>query len=231
MVNTTTARVAEMEMPSEAVSRYLEAIYYIDAEGDVVRASRLAEWLGVSQATVAAALRRMVENRLVAISPGKEITLTAGGREIAAELVRRHRIAERWLTDVLGFDWLTADEEAARLEHALSGEVADRLYEMIGRPRTCPHGNPIPGAEPVPGDERSLMTLAPGETSRVRRVSEVAEHEVPDLLQFLGEQGFRLGVEVTAVEVSRGAGTMTVRVGDQDVAMSLDTAHKIWIDA
>ena len=120
-----------MEMPSEAVSRYLEAIYYIDAEGDPVRASRLADWLGVSQATVAAALRRMTENELINVSPQKEISLTSGGREIASEIVRRHRIAERWLTDVLGFDWLTADEEASRIEHALSGQVADRLAERI----------------------------------------------------------------------------------------------------
>ncbi|MCK9495686.1 MAG: metal-dependent transcriptional regulator [Dehalococcoidia bacterium] len=218
------------EMPSEAVSRYLEAIYYIDAEGDSVRASRLADWLGVSQATVAAALRRMTENELINISAQKEISLTSGGREIAAEIVRRHRIAERWLTDVLGFDWLTADEEASRLEHALSGQVADRLHEMIGRPRTCPHGNPIPGSEPVPGSERPLVGLKSGEKSRVRRISEVAEHEVPDLLRFLGNHGFRLGVEVEAVELSRGAGTFTVRVGDVDVAMSVDVARKIWID-
>lgn len=218
------------EMPSEAVSRYLEAVYYINAEGDPVRASRLAEWLGVSQATVAAALRRMTENDLVDISAQKEITLTSSGREIATEIVRRHRIAERWLTDVLGFDWLTADEEAARIEHALSGQVADRLHDLIGRPRTCPHGNPIPGAEPVPGAERSLVTLKAGEKSRVRRISEVAEHEVPDLLRFLGNHGFRLGVEVEAVELSRGAGTFTVRVGTEDVAMSVEVARKIWVD-
>ncbi len=222
--------LTEIEMPSEAVSRYLEAIYYIDAEGDPVRASRLADWLSVSQATVAAALKRMTDADLIAVSAAKEISLTPQGREIAAEIVRRHRIAERWLTDVLGFDWLKADEEASRIEHALSGEVADRLYEMIGRPRTCPHGNPIPGAEAVPGRERSLVTLPSGEASRVRRISEVAEHEVPDLLQFLGDHGFRLGVEVRVVDVSRGAGTLTVRVGDQDVAMSLEVARKIWID-
>jgi DtxR family Mn-dependent transcriptional regulator len=220
-----------MEMPSEAVSRYLEAVYYIDAEGDAVRAARLAEWLSVSQATVAAALKRMVDAGLIEVSVSKEITLTEYGRAIAAEIDRRHRIAERWLTDVLGFDWLPADAEASRIEHALSREVADRLYEMIGRPRTCPHGNPIPGAEPVPGTERALVTLQAGETSRVRRISEVAEHEVPDLLQFLGDNGFRLGVEVESVELSRGAGTFTVRVGDKDVAMSVDVARKIWVDA
>jgi len=222
--------VQTLDMPSEAVSRYLEAIYYIHAEGDVVRAARLAEWLGVSQATVAAAIRRMSEQDLINISAQKELSLTSYGREIASEIVRRHRIAERWLTDVLGFDWLTADEEASQLEHALSAKVADRLHEMIGRPRTCPHGNPIPGADPMPGSERSLVSLAPGERSRVRRISEVAEHEVPDLLQFLGNHGFRLGIEVEALGLSRGAGTFSVRVGDEEVAMSVEVAGKIWVD-
>jgi len=225
------ANSTQMEMPSEAVSRYLEAIYYIDAEGDTVRASRLADWISVSQATVAAALRRMTENDLITVSASKQIQLTPHGRKIAAEIVRKHRIAERWLTDVLGFDWLKADEEASRIEHAFSEDVADRLYELIGKPRTCPHGNPIPGAEPVPGKERALMTLTPGTKSRVRRISEVAEHEVPDLLSFLAAEGFRLGGEVEAVGLSRGAGTFTVKVGDREVAMSLDVAKKIWIDA
>lgn len=222
---------APSQMPSEAVSRYLEAIYYIDGEGENVRASRLADWLDVSQATVAAALRRMTEQGLIDVSAAKQITLTPHGRAIAAEIVRRHRIAERWLTDVLKFDWLKADEEASHIEHAFSKEVADRLYEHIGRPQTCPHGNPIPGAEPVPGSERSLVTLEVGEVSRVRRISEVAEHEAPDLLSFLGDHGFRIGVQVEAVRTSRGGGTFTVGISGREVAMSVDVARKIWIDA
>lgn len=217
--------------PTETISRYLEAIFYIDAEGEAVRASRLAEWLSVSQATVAAGVRRMVSQGLISLSPQKEITLTPLGYEHAAQVVRRHRIAERWLTDVLGFDWLKADEEASRLEHGISKDVADRLHELIGRPRTCPHGNPIPGADPVPGDERSLATLAPGEQSRIRRISEVAEHETPELLSFLARHGLHIGKEVEAVEMSRGAGTLTVRVDGAETPMALDVARKIWIDA
>jgi DtxR family transcriptional regulator, Mn-dependent transcriptional regulator len=218
------------ESPTETIGRYLEAIFYIDAEGETVRASRLADWLGVSQATVAAGVRRMVKQGLISLSPQKEITLTATGRDHAAQIVRRHRIAERWLTDVLGFDWLKADEEASRLEHGISTDVADRLHELIGRPRTCPHGNPIPGADPVPGKERALATLAPGERSRIRRISEVAEHETPELLSFLARHGIRIGKDVETVEVSRGAGTVTVRVDGTETPMSLEVAGKIWID-
>jgi DtxR family Mn-dependent transcriptional regulator len=214
---------------SQTVNRYLESIFYMEAEGESVRASRLAEWLGVAQPTVGATLQRMVRDGLVQISPAKVVTLSPQGRKLAAAVVRRHRIAERWLTDVLGLDWLQADEEAGRLEHALSDEVSERLYRHIGEPLTCPHGNPIPGAPVAPGEERALRELGAGETARVRRVSEVAEHEAPELLTFLASSGLGLGAEVTCTEINRGAGTQTVEVGGRPVAMALEVAGKIWV--
>lgn len=217
--------------PSATAERYLEAVFYIEGEGEAVHASRLAEWLGVSQPTVGAMLRRMAADDLVQTSASKVVTLTARGQAIASRIVRRHRIAERWLTDVLGLDWAAADDEASRLEHALSDDVAERIFEQIGRPESCPHGNPIPGVNAPRGPERPLASLAPGERSKVRRISEVAEHEAPDLLRFLGQQGFHIGIEVEASGVSRGAGTFTARVNGNDVAMSLDVAGKVWIDA
>ena len=226
----TTARDPEGP-PSATVERYLEAIFYIEVEGEEVHASRLAEWLGVSQPTAGATLRRMASEGLVQASAAKVVSLTDRGRALARAIVRRHRIAERWLTDVLGLDWATADEEASRLEHALSEAVTERLYVLIGRPTTCPHGNPIPGARAERHRERPLSGLAPAEPSRVRRISEVAEHEAPDLLRFLGAHGFHVGVEVEAVAVSRGAGTFTARVGGRDVSMSLEVAGRVWIDA
>jgi DtxR family Mn-dependent transcriptional regulator len=215
---------------SQTISRYLEAIFYIDAEGEHVKAARLADWLGVSQPTAGATLQRMVRDGLVQISASKDVSLTTRGRKAAASVVRRHRVAERWLTDVIGLDWLTADEEAGRLEHALSDRVTDRLYRLLGEPRTCPHGNPIPGARGDGKAERALRDLPPGTQSRVRRVSEVAEHETPQLLNFLESSGLRLGVAVTSREVNAGAGTLTVEVNGRPVAMSLEVAGKIWVE-
>lgn len=219
---------------SVTVGRYLEAIFYIEAEGEVVRASRLADWLGVAQPTASATLQRMIRENLIEVSAAKAVTLTKAGRREAASIVRRHRIAERWLTDYVGLDWAQADEEASKLEHALSDAVADRLLELIGRPDTCPHGNPIPGVDAPRFPERALSTLPPGETSHVQRISEVAEHEAPELLRFLGEHGFRMGVPVTTVDASRAAGTVTVRVGDgpgSDVTLSFEVAGRIWLRA
>ncbi|HEV1998066.1 MAG TPA: metal-dependent transcriptional regulator [Candidatus Dormibacteraeota bacterium] len=216
---------------SQTISRYLESIYYIAAEGELVRAARLAEWLGISQPTAGATLRRMVRDDLVQITPGKEVRLTSRGQQTAERIVRRHRVAERWLTDVLGLDWVDADEEAGKLEHALSDDVAERLYQHIGRPTTCPHGNPIPGSGAPEGPpERALRDLPAGAKSMVRRVSEVAEHDAPQLLRFLGDSGLHLGAQVVAAERNPGAGTVTVDVGGNMVAMSLDVAGKIWVD-
>lgn len=215
---------------SQTVNRYLEAIFYIAAEGERVRAARLAEWLGVSQPTAGATLQRMVRDGLVQISSGKEVSLTTRGQKVALGVVRRHRIAERWLTDVLGLDWLRADEEAGRLEHALSDDVAERLYRLIGEPSTCPHGNPIPGARLERKAQRPLRDLRAGERSHVRRVSEVAEHEAPELLRFLSENSLVLGARVRCIEVVAGAGIQKIEVDGRQVPLSLDVAGKIWVD-
>src|ERR1700687_2314669 len=125
--------------PSEVVSHYLEAIYYIWAEGEPVKSARLADWLSVSRPTVTVALRRMTRDGMVRFNARKDIELTAKGRRMAEAIVRRHRVMERWLTDALGFDWVTADAEAARLEHAVSEVAGKRLYNSLGRRVTTPH--------------------------------------------------------------------------------------------
>ena len=211
------------------VSHYLEAIYYIWNEGEPVRSARLADWLSVSRPTVTVAVRRMSRDGLVRLDARKEIELTARGRRMAEAIVRRHRIMERWLTDGLGLDWVTADEEAARLEHAVSDVVERRLYEVLGRPATCPHGNPIPGySEAAPGEVR-LTNLAAGARASVTRVSEVAEREVPLLLAYLHERKLVPGQEIAVVEVDGVGRTVRIKAGSRQVTLSNDTAAKVWV--
>src|SRR2546430_6592308 len=150
--------------PSEVIAHYLEAIYYIRAEGEPVRSARLADWLSVSRPTVTVALRRMTRDGMVRLNARKEIELTARGETAAAAIVRRHRIVERWLTDVLGLDWVTADAAAERLEHAVSEGVEETLYRALGRPPSCPPGNPIPGSFAMPANELRLSPPEPTET-------------------------------------------------------------------
>jgi DtxR family Mn-dependent transcriptional regulator len=211
------------------VAHYLEAIYYMWSEGEPLRSARLADWLGVSRPTVTVALRRMAGYGMVRMNRRKEIELTASGRRAAEAIVRRHRIMERWLTDGLGLDWVTADEEAARLEHAVSETVERRLYEVLGRPTTCPHGNPIPGYSKAVPREVRLASLEFGTHASVSRVSEVAEREAPTLLTYLHERGLTPGREITVIEVDGVARTIRVRSGKRSVTLSHDTAAKLWV--
>jgi DtxR family Mn-dependent transcriptional regulator len=214
--------------PTEVASRYLETIYYIDTEGEVVRSARLADWLGVTRPTVAAALRRMERDGLVSLGSRKEIALTERGRTLAEAIVRRHRIMERWLTDQLGLDWIAADEEAARLEHAVSDRVEQRIYESLGRPTSCPHGNPIPGYAELDPAEVRLSDLGQGE-ALLSRVSEVAEREAPALLGYLNERGLLPGVALRVVEADRVGGMLRLELGDREVALSRETASRVWV--
>jgi DtxR family Mn-dependent transcriptional regulator len=211
------------------VAHYLEAIYYMWSEGEPLRSARLADWLGVSRPTVTVAVRRMAGYGMVRMNKRKEIELTAAGRRAAEAIVRRHRIMERWLTDGLGLDWVTADGEAARLEHAVSEIVERRLYEVLGRPTTCPHGNPIPGYSKALPREVRLSTLGSGSHAAVSRVSEVAEREAPTLLTYLHERGLTPGRDIAVVEVDGVARTIRIRAGKRSVTLSHDTAAKLWV--
>lgn len=232
MTKPTSTQQSPQESVSNSISKYLEAIFYMNAEGETVRASRLAEWLGVSRPTVASALKRMEKSGLCTTNATKQILLTPNGKSHADSIVRRHRIAERWLVDILKFDWLLADEEASRIGHGMTDQVADRLCEVLGSPTTCPHGNPIPGTgDDEQSNERQLSSLKPGETSILQRVSEVAEHDTPELLRFLADNKFQVRSNIEVIGISSGAGTITVKVDRKTVSMSINAASKLWVES
>jgi DtxR family transcriptional regulator, Mn-dependent transcriptional regulator len=214
------------QAPSEVVAHYLEAIYYMRAEGEAVRSARLADWLSVSRPTVTAGLRRMARDGMVRLNARKEIELTPRGEVAAAGVVRKHRIVERWLTDALGFDWVTADREAERLESALSELVADKLHRVMGKPATCPHGNPIPGVSAMRPDEMRLSALGAGQSGTITRISEVAQREAPPLLQYLHDRGLKPGTRIVVQEVDEVGRTMRLRAA-RLLTLSTETAAKL----
>ncbi len=216
---------------SETVDRYLEAIYYIQHEGEIARPGRLAEWIGVSAPTVTVSLQRLARDGWVSIAPDRSVELTEAGSEAAATVVRRHRIVERWLTDVLGLDWATADREAAALAHGISPTVLDRLDAYLDHPTTCPHGNAIPGRPPPKGGRLTrLVDLGRGEEARVARISEVAEHEAPQLLSVLDQRGLTPGTTVTLVSDAGGAWRLRIG-GAHEVVVETQVARAVWVDA
>jgi len=212
------------------VDKYLEAIYCIAAEGEVVRPSRLADWLSVSPPTVSDALQRLRRDGWVELGSDRRVSLTPRGEDTATALVRRHRILERWLTDVLGFDWATADVEADRLSSSMSDPVVDQIDASMGSPATCPHGNVIPGRVAPYGTLLALADLAPGSGARVRRISEVAEHEAPALLSMLASHAIHEGSVVQRVDAPSESQVM-ITVDGATFALTPEAARLIWVEA
>ncbi len=215
---------------AETVRHYVETVYYIRFEEGRVRPGRLAEWLGVSRPTVTVTLQRLARDGWVALEPDRSVSLTSKGETLAKATVRVHRLLERWLTDVLGLDWATADQEAQILAPGVSERVADRLDETLGRPTTCPHGNVIPGREPPYGELVALADLEPGVPARVRRISEVAEHDAPQLLRQLDAYGLVPGTRISVGDVDPSVQAIPVRVRGTARPIGSGVARLIWVE-
>jgi DtxR family Mn-dependent transcriptional regulator len=223
--------LAVLPIRTVAVDRYLETIYCIAAEDEPVRPSRIAHWLGVKAPTVSIGLRRLRAGGWVQTGIDRRVTLTASGLAAAEAIVRRHRLAECWLTDVLGLDWASAHLEANRLAASFSDEVLGRLDAALGGPAICPHGHPIPGRAAPYGELVALADLRPGQPAAVRRISEIIEHESFQLLRDLAAAGVRTGVEVSAEPDGR-PGEVVLTVAGRQGALHLDpaAARLIWVE-
>jgi DtxR family Mn-dependent transcriptional regulator len=215
-------------MPSATVEDYVKAVYAVQRDTPTGEASvaRLAAVLGVTKGSVTAMVRKLRDAGLVNAERYGGITLTAKGRTLAMDVVRRHRIIEVFLVEVLGFDWSEVHEEAERLEHAMSAKLLDRLDEHLGRPATDPHGDPIPDASGELRDPGGtpLAGFELGNRGVVARVSD----QDPAFLDFAARHGLRPGARFTVVDRSPEAGAITVKVARKDpVTMGLDAAARI----
>jgi DtxR family transcriptional regulator, Mn-dependent transcriptional regulator len=211
--------------PTEAAAEYLMTIRYMHGEGQPVIAARLAERLRVSPATVSEMVTRLVREELLAVDPeSRQLLLTDAGRVAAERTFRRHALSEWLLTEVVGLGWAEADEEAHHLQHALSDRVTDRIDELLGKPPTCPHGNPIPrdGHTPDRPPGLRLSAAQSGAEVTILRVTEEAEED-DRLLTFLQENGVRPGHVFEVVEVAEHIGTMTLR----RAAAGADDGHEV----
>ncbi|MBM3131159.1 MAG: metal-dependent transcriptional regulator [Chloroflexi bacterium] len=216
-------------MTTPTTESYLEIIFMLAGEGQPVIGARLADALRVSRPTVTATLKRMVRDGFVKLDDHKEIRLTPKGQAIAEHLQRRHRVVERWLTDILGFDWAKSDAEAHKLEHAMSDKVFELLNKQLGYPTTCPHGNPIPGNARASRDQLTqLSATRAGARVIVARISEYAEN-VGELLEYLGAHGIVPGAHISVVEIAPLQGPLTLRLGNQVASLSREVADFVWV--
>ena len=211
----------------QGAQEYLEAIYEMEEEGGRIAQSRIAKRLGVSAPAVSEQVRRLSKEGLVSVTD-RQIALSAEGRAVATPLVRRHRLAERLLVDILEIPWHRAHEEAHAWEHVISPEVEERILTKTGA-TTCPHGNPIPGLEP-PYDRSKLVTLAQlkvGERGRLSLLTEDVEL-VTQVLAYFEEKKLMPGamVEVTGIGPD---GTLTLRVDGTSASLGSNLADNVWI--
>jgi DtxR family Mn-dependent transcriptional regulator len=206
---------------------YLEAIYEMEEEGATILQARIAERLGVTAATVSQAVGRLAKDGLIHLE-GRRIRLSEEGRKVATPLVRRHRLAERLLTDILEIPWYRAHEEAHAWEHVISPEVEQKILEKTGA-RTCPHGNPIPGMKPP--YERSelvpLTELGEGEKGTLSLLTEDVEL-VTGVLKYFQDQGLMPGASVR-VRVVGPDGTRTLDVDGKTASLGSTLADNLWV--
>ncbi|MDQ0707811.1 DtxR family Mn-dependent transcriptional regulator [Arthrobacter woluwensis] len=213
----------------DTTEMYLRTILELEEEKIVPLRARIAERLHHSGPTVSQTIGRMERDGLVVVTGDRHLELTDHGRRRAVEVMRKHRLAERLLSDVIGLDWAFVHDEACRWEHVMSERVERRIYELLGHPTDSPYGNPIPGLEQLGGLEgepfaAGLMTLvqamneySPGSVVTVRRLAEPAQVE-PELLQQLDEGGIRPGA---TIGLERAGDYIAVRVAGIEGALEL----------
>jgi DtxR family Mn-dependent transcriptional regulator len=208
---------------------YLRTIYALEEEVQPVIAARVAEEVGVTPSTMVTTLRRLEGEGYLKVLRRKEIQLTAEGKQVAERILRRHFLLERFLTDLLGLDWVKAHQEAHRLEHALSQDVEDRLAKLLSYPKTCPHGNPIPSKDSpkLPTNKGTpLDRIAAGKEVELDHITEGGERDAR-LLGFLQEHGLVPGTKVTVLDVAPSLGMMSLRVGQDEFSLGIEAAKKI----
>jgi DtxR family Mn-dependent transcriptional regulator len=203
--------VAEMHDTTE---EYLETILELEEEGTRPLRARLVERLGVSAPAVSETVNRLSQAGYTELQEDHTIRLTPKGRRLATTVVRRHRLAERLLVDVIGLEWEKVHREADRWEHAISADVEEKLVELLGDPATCPHGNPIPGSKHKGNSTptRPLSRAVPGPVT-VQRVNERLETD---------DDG--IGLLATA-RMTPGHAATVVAIADDGVVVDTETGR------
>ena len=208
------------------VEEYLETIQALTEEGVPVIQARIAERLGKAAPSVSEMLDRLAADGYLERT-GRTITLTDQGRTLADSVIRKHRLAERLLVDVIGLPWHKAHLEAGRWEHVISDEVEVRLVALLGNPTTCPHGNPIPGSGSPTVSQVSLAEVAPGDTVRLERITEEVELDMASLV-YLDEHGLVPG-RSARVQTRADDGSMTLEVDGADVVVAPALCQQLFV--
>lgn len=215
-------------MPSPAVEDYLKTIYKLSRNNEPASTSAIAERLSVAAGSVTGMLKRLAERDLVEHRPYYGASLTAKGETEALRMIRRHRVIELYLVDVLGYTWDKVHDEAERLEHAASDELIERMATALGGPEADPHGAPIPSQGQI-FEERPYPRLADIEVGRpavIRRVSD----EDPAVLRYLAGLGLTPGTSIEVTDVAPFGGPIRVRAGAGEQIVGRELARSVQVE-
>jgi DtxR family transcriptional regulator, Mn-dependent transcriptional regulator len=212
-----------------ALHEYLEALYEMDEEGIPTQQARLAEWLDVTPASVSEAVKRLSQRGMVKTGGDRRIRFTSDGKGLARSLVRRHRLAERFLVEVVGLPWHLAHQEATEWGPVISDPVEERMVDLLNDPPTCVHGNPIPGSRHAvdQSDLRPLDRVEAGGRVTLQRLTEDLELDL-DVMRFFERSGLMPGAHITVLSVAPDR-TMTLEVGGEKVGLGAHLADNLWV--
>ncbi|MFN8104928.1 MAG: metal-dependent transcriptional regulator [Acidimicrobiia bacterium] len=213
--------------PSIAREDYLQTIRQLEEEGAPIIRARLADRLHVSAPSVSEATRSLIDDGLVEVADNRELRLTPPGVKLADNVVRRHRVAERILTDLVKLPWHIAHEEAHKLEHGLSDRVVDAALEVLGYPTTCPHGSPIPGSGYQAPPTVTIAEVEAGTEFVLEQVGEGIEVQ-SDLLAYMEDKGFTPGCKGTVTAVAPD-GTVSIDVSGTAIAIGSAATTQMFV--
>ncbi|HRX02723.1 MAG TPA: metal-dependent transcriptional regulator [Anaerolineae bacterium] len=221
-----------MQIPglTQAHQDYLKAIYLLRSRGETASNSAIAQALGVSPASATNMVKRLSEAGLIAYSPYQGVDLTPDGLHIALKVVRRHRLVELLLHEILEMPWDSVHGEAERIEHAISDAVEEAIARKLGDPHFDPHGDPIPsrdGALEVRAAQRPLSDLVIGETAAVARVLT----QDSERLRYFGSIGLYPGTQVTVIEQSPFDGPLLIEINGQQRILAHALAKSVGVTA
>jgi DtxR family Mn-dependent transcriptional regulator len=217
------------EKNSTTIEDYLETLYILQRDGVPIVGARLAELLKVTPPTVTNTLKRMSRDGLVTSNDTQGSLLTDQGLELARSVMRRHMLTEWLLMTVLKVPWSQTHAEAHNLEHNVSEIIEVQMRSNLGDPKTCPHGNPMPGFESLTSSWLPLINFPSGISVIIRRIHELGENE-PELMKFLEKNELVPGVEVEIAEILPFNQTLSLKVNDHTVSLGFPTARLIFVE-
>jgi DtxR family transcriptional regulator, Mn-dependent transcriptional regulator len=213
---------------NDATLHYLDCIFRLTLERDAANTTEIATRLGVTPSGASVMLKRLSERKLVQLTPYKGATLTPVGKKLALRTIRRHRLLEMFLAQVMGFKWHEVDTHAHALETSINDAFEDRMDDMLGHPIRCPHGHLIPtkeGVLPVVADV-PLLAQQPGANGVIRCV----DTDNSDWLKYVGDQGLMPGVSVTIKDIAPYGGPITLQTSDGTHTLGRNLAELIYIE-